>query len=177
MKTKAVVCLAVAALSFCVVGGDYDGYYSMVRDSGSAWVNGWGWPNSAYPSAGAKCYIPAQYAMTVKPEHCATTFPGSELAISGTFYLYAIGATNAWNSEFRTSVPLIMAPGGVFQIGAYSARFYSPMEIRGTRENPALFRFYTADTNNRIFYPYFTFASTADAVARPHYPCERDCGS
>lgn len=166
MKAKAVVCLVLASFSLCVVGGDYDGYYSMIRDSGSAWINGWGWPNSAYPSAGAKCYIPAQYAMTVKPEHSATTFPGSELAISGTFYLYAIGATNAWNSEFRTSVPLIMAPGGVFQIGAYSARFYSPMEIRGTRENPALFRFYTADTNNRIFYPYFTFTSTADAVAR-----------
>ena len=66
MKTKAMVCLALASLSFCVVGGDSDGYYSMIRDSGSAWVNGWGWPNNTYPSAGAKCYIPPQYYMQVK---------------------------------------------------------------------------------------------------------------
>ena len=166
MKTKAMVCLALASLSFCVVGGDYDGYYSMIRDSGSAWVNGWGWPNNTYPSAGAKCYIPPQYYMQVKPEDSATTFAGSELAIAGTFYLYAIGTSSAWNAEFRNSVPFIMAPGGVFKIASYSTHFYSPMEIRGTRENPALFQFYTADTNNRMFYPYFTFTSTADAVVR-----------
>ena len=166
MKAKAVVCLALATMSLSVVGGDYDGYYSMIRDSGSAWVNGWGWPNNTYPSAGAKCYIPPQYSMTVKPEDSATTFPGSELAIAGTFYLYAIGTASAWNAEFRNSVPFVMAPGGVFKIASYSTHFYSPMEIRGTRENPALFQFYTADTNNRMFYPYFTFTSTADAVVR-----------
>ncbi len=166
MKTKSVLCLAVAALSLCVVGGDYDGYYSMIRDSGSAWINGWGWPNNTYPSAGAKCYIPTQYTMTVTSGQSETTFPGSELVIGGTFQLYNIGTDYAWNSEFRNSVPLIMAPDGVFKIAAYSASFYSPMEIRGTRESPSLFRFHTADTNNRIFYPYFTFTSTADAVAR-----------
>lgn len=166
MKTKSVICLALAALTLCVVGGDYDGYYSMIRDSGSAWVNGWGWPGNTYPSAGAKCYIPTQWTLTVNSGQSETAFPGSELVIGGTFQLYNIGTDYAWNSEFRTSVPLIMAPDGVFKIAAYSASFYSPMEIRGTRESPALFRFYTADTNNRMFYPYFTFTSTADAVAR-----------
>ena len=168
MKTKSVICLAWAALSLCVVGGDYDGYYSMIRDSGSAWKDGWGWPNNTKPSEGAKCYIPAAYTMTVNPGHNETPFPGSELAIAGRFYLYNNGTSYAWNSEFRTPVQFIMAPGGVFQIYAYLARFYSPMEIRGTRESPALFRFENDNmsSSGRKFYPYFTFTSTADGVAR-----------
>ena len=76
----------LATLSMTSFGGEYDSYYKMIRDSSSAWVNGWGWPNNTAPRDDQKCYVPSQYMLTLNGSDAGKDFVGAELAIAGTFY-------------------------------------------------------------------------------------------